>query len=263
MTDSLRVAVLAPLLEPDPTRKAAATLALGAGLPVKADAEITEPAGIPGRPERPELVPHHQLQLRSVATLEGRAALIHSIAHIELNAINLALDIVWRFPRMPEAFYRDWVTIAMEEAKHFTLLREHLVTLGFDYGAFQGHDALWDMAERTKGDLLARIALVPRTLEARGLDASPAVKKKLVSVGDHRAGAILDLILREEIGHVAAGNRWFRFLCAQRGLDPVATYAELAERHGAPLLRGPFNLDARREAGFEEDELAVLCAARR
>lgn len=259
---SLRTAVLAPLLETDASRKAGAALALDETLPVDPDAEIVAPAGIPGRPARPELVAHHTLALRSVATHEGRAALIHSIAHIEFNAIDLALDIVWRFPRMPEAFYRDWLGIAKEEAKHFSLLREHLVSLGYDYGSFPAHNALWEMADRTKHDLLARIALVPRTLEARGLDASPAVKKKLVSVGDHRAGAILDLILSEEIGHVAAGNRWYRHLCAERGLDPVTTYAALARQHNAPLLRGPFNMDARRAAGFGEDELAALCAAR-
>ena len=193
-----------------------------------------------------------------MATLEGRAALIHSIAHIELNAIDLALDIVWRFPGMPEEFYRDWVSIAREEAHHFTLLRDHLVSIGFDYGSFQAHNGLWEMAGKTNADLLARIALVPRTLEARGLDASPMVKKKLVSVGDHKAGAILDVILKDEIGHVAVGNRWYRFLCAQRGLDPVATYAELSERYKAPHLRGPFNLEARRAAGFDEEELAAL-----
>ena len=255
---SLRAGALVPLLEPDAVAKAAATLAQDATLPVDAQTVIEAPEGIPGRPARPELVTHSQLAQRPISTLEGRAALIHSIAHIELNAIDLALDIVWRFPGMPDAFYRDWITIAKEEAKHFTLLRDHLVVLGFDYGSFQAHNALWDMAEKTRGNLLARIALVPRTLEARGLDASPMVKKKLVSVGDHRAGEILDLILREEIGHVAAGNRWYRYLCAERGLDPVATYAELAERYRAPLLRGPFNLAARRAAGFEEDELAAL-----
>lgn len=259
---TLRTAVLAPLLETDPLRKAAGTLALDTGLPIDADARIAAPPGIPGRPERPELVPHNRIEVRSMATREGRAALIHSIAHIEFNAIDLALDVVWRFPGMPDAFYRDWAAIAMEEARHFCLLREHLVTLGSDYGAFQAHNALWDMAERTSGDLLARIALVPRTLEARGLDASPAVKKKLVSAGDHRAGAILDLILAEEIGHVAAGNRWYRYLCDERGLDPVATYAGLAARYRAPHLRGPFNLAARRAAGFAEDELAALTAVR-
>lgn len=255
---SLRLAVLAPLLEADAVRKAEATLALDSDRPVDADSAIAAPPDIPGRPARPELIAHSQLVQRSVALLEGRAALIHSIAHIELNAINLALDIVWRFPGMPEEFYRDWVSIAKEEARHFTLLRDHLVTLGFDYGSFQAHNGLWEIAEKTNGDLLARIALVPRTLEARGLDASPMVKKKLVSVGDHKAGAILDVILHEEIGHVAVGNRWYRYLCAKRGLDPVATYAELSERYKAPHLRGPFNLEARRAAGFDEEELAAL-----
>jgi uncharacterized ferritin-like protein (DUF455 family) len=159
---------------------------------------------------------------------------------------------------MPEAFYRDWLRIAQEEAKHFTLLREHLLSLGFDYGDFDAHNALWDMAERTKHDLLARIALVPRTLEARGLDASPAVKRKLVGAGDHRAGEILDVILNDEIGHVAAGNRWYRFVCEQRGLDPIRTYAALAKAHDAPRLRAPFNLAARRQAGFDEEELQAL-----
>ena len=148
--------------------------------------------------------------------------------------------------------------IAQEEAKHFTLLRNHLVSMGFDYGDFPAHNTLWDMAERTQGDLLARIGIVPRTMEARGLDASPGVKNKLVSVGDHRAGDILDIILAEEIGHVAAGNRWYRYLCAQRGLDPVSTYAELIAQYDAPKLRPPFNMAARRLAGFEEVELAAL-----
>jgi uncharacterized ferritin-like protein (DUF455 family) len=255
---NLRTAVLTPLLEADAVRKANYTLALPLDLPIGADRRIEAPSGIPGRPPKPELVAHHQLEHRSVATLEGRAALIHSIAHIELNAIDLALDIVWRFHGMPDAFYRDWVSVAMEEAKHFSLLRNHLVTLGFDYGSFRAHNGLWEMAEKTSGDLLARLALVPRTLEARGLDASPLVRKKLVSVGDHKAGAILDLILAEEIGHVAIGNRWYRHVCAQRELDPVAMYAQLAERHNAPFLRGPFNLDARRAAGFDEEELAAL-----
>ena len=254
----LRTAVLGPLLEPDAVRKAKGTLALHTDLQVDANAQIEAPTGIPGRPQKPGLVPHNQLGQRSVATLEGRAALIHSVAHIELNAIDLALDIVWRFSGMPEEFYRDWLSVAKEEAKHFTLLRNHLVSIGFDYGSFQAHNGLWEMAEKTSGDLLARLALVPRTLEARGLDASPLVRKKLVSVGDHEAGAILELILREEIGHVAIGNHWYRFVCAQRALDPVAAYAELAGRYNAPFLRGPFNIDARRAAGFDEAELAAL-----
>jgi uncharacterized ferritin-like protein (DUF455 family) len=254
----LRLATLGPLLTADAPAKAAATLALDASLPVDTAAAIAEPAGIPARPARPRLVAHTTLKPPPLNTPAGVAALVHAIAHIELNAIDLALDICWRFAGMPEAFYRDWLRIAQEEATHFTLLRGHLLTLGFDYGDFDAHNALWEMAERTKHDLLARIALVPRTLEARGLDASPAVKRKLVGAGDRAAGEILDVILRDEIGHVAAGNRWYRFLCEQRGLDPVATYAELAARHQAPRLRAPFNLEARRAAGFSEAELAAL-----
>jgi len=154
-------------------------------------------------------------------TPEGRAALLHALAHIEFNAINLALDAVWRFPGQPEAFYLDWLQVAREEALHFELLRDHLRSLGFAYGDFPAHNALWEMAEKTRHDVLARIALVPRTLEARGLDASPAVKRKLLAVGDTKAGEILDVILRDEIGHVAAGNRWYRWLCTRRGLEQV------------------------------------------
>ncbi|MDM4765372.1 ferritin-like domain-containing protein [Pelomonas sp. SE-A7] len=255
----LRRAALGPLLIDDAVAKAAATRALDeVAQPVEADAGLDEPSGIPGRPARPALVPHVQLKHGSLATVEGRASLVHSIAHIELNAIDLALDIVWRFPGLPEAFYRDWVRIAKEEALHFTLLRDHLVSMRLDYGSFNAHNALWDMAERTKGDILARIALVPRTLEARGLDASPAVRKKLVGAGDHRAGEILDVILRDEIGHVAAGNRWYRWVCEQRGLDPISTYAALVKQYDAPRLRAPFNLEARRAAGFDDAELAAL-----
>jgi uncharacterized ferritin-like protein (DUF455 family) len=214
--------------------------------------------GLPGRPELPLLVPHTELKQRSMKTAEGRAALLHALAHIELNAIDLAADIVWRFPGMPALFYRQWTVVAQEEALHFQLLRQHLQSLGYDYGSFPAHNALWEMAQKTRHDLLARLALVPRTLEARGLDASPPIKAKLVGAGDLRAGEILDIILRDEIGHVAVGNHWYRSLCAERGLDPIATYAELAERYQAPRLRGPFNLEARRQAGFDEGELAAL-----
>jgi uncharacterized ferritin-like protein (DUF455 family) len=254
----LRTDALSILLDSDSHQKASRARALDAGLAIDAGDAIDEPPGIPGRPERPLLVPHAQVKQRSMATAEGRAALIHALAHIELNAIDLALDLCWRFAGMPEAFYRQWAGVAKEEAYHFELLRDHLHVLGFAYGDFPAHNALWEMAERTKHDLLARIALVPRTLEARGLDASPAIKAKLVAAGDKRAGAILDIILRDEIGHVAIGNRWYRLLCAERGLDPIATYAELAERYRAPRLRGPFNLEARRAAGFDEAELLAL-----
>lgn len=159
---------------------------------------------------------------------------------------------------MPKQFYIDWAIVAQEEARHFRLLADHLSGLGYQYGDFPAHTGLWDMAERTKGDLLARLALVPRTLEARGLDASPPVRDKLLSAGDKRGAEILSIILQDEIGHVATGNRWYRWLCNRRDLDPIATYKTLTERYSAPKLRGPFNLQARRAAGFDEDELAAL-----
>ena len=162
---------------------------------------------------------------RSPFTPEGRAALLHAIAHIEFNAINLALDAAWRFAGMPRAYYLDWLRVAREEALHFRLLREHLRSLGHDYGDFDAHDGLWAMAEKTRDDVLARMALVPRTLEARGLDATPPMQAKLRRAGDARAVEILDIILRDEIGHVAIGNRWYRWLCARDGLDPRAHYA--------------------------------------
>ena len=256
---SLRQLALQAVQCPSPLEKALLAQGLAqSDAPVQAGQVLAEPPGLPGRPEHPLLVPHTQIRPPSMANVAGRAALIHSIVHIELNAIDLALDIVWRFAGMPDAFYRDWIAIAAEEALHFRLLRDHLVGLGFDYGSFPAHDALWQMAERTRGDILARIGLVPRTLEARGLDASPAVKRKLVGAGDLEAGRILDIILRDEIGHVAVGNRWYRWVCEQRGLDPVSTYAALVQQYDAPRLRGPFNVEARRMAGFTDEELAAL-----
>ncbi len=243
-----------------PAAAHALAAAAAAGAAVGAELALADPGELPGRPARPRLRPHRELAQGSLATVAGRAALVHALAHIEFNAIDLACDIAWRFDGLPDAFYRDWIAIAAEEATHFTLLREHLRTLGFDYGSFDAHGALWEMAERTRDDLLARLALVPRTLEARGLDASPAVRAKLVGAGDTAAGAILDVILRDEIGHVAAGNRWYRWLCAQRGVDPLRGYAELAERHAAPRARGPFNVAARRAAGFTDEELQALQA---
>lgn len=255
---TVRRDALAVLLERDPGAKAAKARELRIGGPYGEDEAIAQPAGIPGRPEHPLLVPHTELKQRSMKTPEGRAALLHALAHIELNAIDLAADLIWRFAGMPADFYRQWTIVAAEEALHFQLLRTHLKSMGYDYGSFPAHNALWEMAEKTRHDLLARLALVPRTLEARGLDASPPIKAKLVAAGDLRAGEILDVILRDEIGHVAVGNHWYRTLCAQQGLDHIGTYAELAERYGAPRPRGPFNLDARRSAGFDDDELAAL-----
>jgi uncharacterized ferritin-like protein (DUF455 family) len=219
---------------------------------------IAEPSGLPGRPERPELVEPRKLGRRSMQSAEGRAVLLHALAHIEFNAINLALDAVWRFAGMPAVFYTDWLKVAAEEAHHFSLLVARLAEFGHAYGDFPAHDGLWDMCDRTRGDVLARMALVPRTLEARGLDASPPIRARLQQAGDHTSAAILDVILRDEIGHVLIGNFWFRHLCEQDDLDPHSTYVRLAEQYHAPKLRGPFNFEARRDAGFDAAELAAL-----
>ena len=246
----------------DPAAKAAAARALfeacQAGLPLDAQALLPEPPGLPGRPPRPQLVAATALPRRSPFTPEGRAGLLHSVAHIEFNAINLALDAVWRFAGLPDDYYRDWLRVAAEEALHFTLLQQHLLSMGHQYGDFDAHDGLWAMAERTRHDVVARMALVPRTLEARGLDATPPMQARLRKAGDLRAVEILDVILRDEVGHVAIGNRWYRWLCDRDGLDPLALYPVLAARHGAPRLRAPLNLEARRAAGFQPDELAAL-----
>ncbi len=259
----LRPRALEVLAIPDPASKAEAARALLAAaragqLAIDAQQQLIEPGGLPGRPARPALVPADRVPTRSPFTLAGRAALLHAICHIEFNAINLALDAVWRFAGMPEAFYRDWLQVAGEEALHFSLLREHLQTLGHDYGDFDAHDGLWRMTAATAGDIVARMALVPRTLEARGLDATPPIQAKLKRAGDERAVAILDIILRDEIGHVAIGNHWYAWLCQRDGLDAEALYPKLVAQYAAPRLRPPFNLAARRAAGFSEGELAWL-----
>lgn len=260
---SLRSAALRTLQLDDPRHKAQAAAALLDGLragTLLPDPEqaIDEPAGLPGRPALPRLVPPREVPARSPFTQSGRAALLHAVAHIEFNAINLALDAVWRFGGMPDRFYVDWTQVAAEEALHFTLLSEHLSTLGHAYGDFEAHDGLWSMTDKTKGDALARMALVPRTLEARGLDATPPMQARLAEAGDQRAVEILDVILRDEIGHVAVGNRWYRWLCERAGLDAEQIYPTLVERYAAPRLKPPFNRPARLAAGFTDAELDAL-----
>ncbi len=265
----LRHQALGILLSTDPTAKASEARALydaALGLPpLSASAcaeQITltreQEAEMPGRPARPALVETKSVPARSPFVPEGRAALLHAICHIEFNAINLALDAVWRFAGMPPDYYLDWLRVAAEEALHFSLLREHVQSLGYDYGDFDAHDGLWRMCHETREDPLARMALVPRTLEARGLDATPLIQAKLRKVGDLRAIDILDIILRDEVGHVAIGNRWFHHLCEARGEDAVALYPRLVTQYKAPRLRPPFNEAARRAAGFTEAEMAFL-----
>ncbi len=261
MTSCLRQRALQVLCLTNPEQKASETRELFASMAqfsIDPAVPLLAPADLPGRPALPSLVSPKDVPTRSAFTLEGRAALLHAIAHIEFNAINLALDAIWRFADMPSAYYRDWLRVASEEALHFSLLREHLLSLGFDYGHFDAHDGLWVMTQRTAHDVLARMALVPRTLEARGLDATPPLQAKFAKAGDPRAVEILGVILRDEVGHVAIGNHWYRWLCKRQGLDPVAHYAVLALEHNAPRSRPPYNVEARLAAGFSEDEIARL-----
>jgi uncharacterized ferritin-like protein (DUF455 family) len=248
--------------EPDAKVKlsAQATAAWSEGLLDTDDAVAVEPFTEPGRPERPKLVHPRELPKRPVRSPTGRAALVHAVAHIELNAINLAWDAVHRFRGLPHAYYDDWVRVAAEEAYHFGLMRERLRDLGRDYGDFPAHDGLWAMARRTAQDPLARMALVPRVMEARGLDVTPGMIERLRSAGDEETAARLEIILRDEVGHVAAGSRWFRFLCAERGLDPEAAYFALLAEFLRGEIRCPLNDAARRQAGFAETEIQRLRA---
>ena len=261
---SLREAAARCLAEPEPARKVAMTAeaaaALAAGRLAPDPARAPSDTLRPGRPARPRRVAPSALPRRGLGSREGRAAFLHAIAHIEFNAINLAWDAVARFGGMPEAFYSDWAAVAADEARHFDLLSQHLATLGAGYGDFDAHDGLWEAAEKTSHDCLLRMALVPRVLEARGLDVAPQMIERLQAVGDAGGAGILRLILREEVGHVATGTRWFRWLCKQRGLAPEATFLRLVAEHMPGAGKGRLHHEARRRAGFSEAELEALAA---
>lgn len=247
--------VLAAYLEADPARKCAQVLAL-------AD-EQAEPLrqpmpAQPGRPGRPELIHPAGVRKRKLGSPAGRAALVHAVAHIEFNAINLALDAVLRFADLPDAYYRDWLSVARDEARHFQLLAGRLEQLDTRYGDMPAHNGLWEMAEKTAADPLERMALVPRVLEARGLDVTPGMIERLLDAGDTETVAHLRVILAEEERHVEVGSRWFEYLCSQRQLDPVPTFKALLARHGVVVARGPLNRPARLRAGFTDQELDAL-----
>jgi uncharacterized ferritin-like protein (DUF455 family) len=229
-------------------------------LAIPQDGVAPEPIRMPGRPAAPRLVHPRELSKRGLGSAEGRAAFVHSIAHIELNAIDLAWDAVYRFRDLPAAYYADWVGVANDEARHFTLLRDRLRELGHGYGDFDAHNGLWEMAEKTAHDGLARMALVPRVLEARGLDVTPAMIVKLRALGDEATATILETILREEVAHVAAGSRWFRWYCERAGVDPRTRFAQLLDEYARGSLRGPFNHEARLAAGFDAEEVAALAS---
>lgn len=206
----------------------------------------------PGRPGKPELIPPKLVKKRNLNSTRGRIALLHAIAHIELNAIDLALDIVARFATetMPQSFFDGWMQVAYEEAKHFKLVRARLRDLGADYGDLPAHDGLWEAAHNTRNDLTARLAVVPLILEARGLDVTPALQAKMIATGDRESAAVLDVIYEDEKKHVAIGAKWFRFLCAREGKDPSRTFHHLVRVNFRGPLKAPFNEIARAEAGL-------------
>lgn len=246
-----------------PDDKPALTLAMAEAfargeLAILQDAPPPAPIGMPGRPARPRLVHPRDLPRRGFGTDEGRAAFLHAVAHIEFNAIDLAWDAVYRFRGMPQAYYADWVQVAHDEARHFQMLRARLRDFGHDYGDFDAHNGLWEMAQKTAHDGLARMALVPRVLEARGLDVTPGMIDKLRALGDADTAAILEVILREEVGHVAAGSRWYRWHCERAGVEPRARFRELLRQYASGVLHGPFNTQARLQAGFDPEELESL-----
>lgn len=222
-----------------------------------ADAAV-EPIKAPGRPDKPVLVSPKFLPKRGMGTTEGRACFLHAITHIEFNAVNLAWDAVYRFRNMPYEFYADFVKVAADEARHFSMLSQRLADMGVHYGDFEAHNGLWEMAEKTAYSCLARMALVPRVLEARGLDVTPGMMARLRSVGDHVSADILEVILAEEIPHVAAGTRWFLWCCQQENKEPRQTFSDLITGLAKASIRGPYNLTARTAAGFDDIEMAMI-----
>lgn len=212
---------------------------------------------VPGRPVKPILISATQVKQRKLHTLEGRLALLHAVAHIEFNAINLALDAVYRFRDMPDEYYGDWLQVAAEEAEHFALVCERMSTLGMQYGDLEAHNGLWDQACRTAHDVMIRMALVPRVLEARGLDVTPPMMQRLRGVKDFESVKVLEVILREEVGHVRIGSRWYHYCCNERNLEPESTFKELLRSLPTPP-RSPFYTEGRLQAGFSAEELAMM-----
>jgi len=214
---------------------------------------------VPGRPDKPLLIDPRDVPRRSINTTEGRAILAHAIAHIEFNAINLALDAAYRFRNMPQDYYKDWLTVAKEEAYHYALMCDYLALNGYQYGDYSAHNGLWEMALKTDKSCLKRMALVPRVLEARGLDVTPGMIKKLRKVNDEELINRLEIIYQEEIGHVAIGSRWFYYACDQQQLDPRTTFLELLNQENVKnAISGPFDEWARLQAGFSKEEMSDL-----
>lgn len=232
--------------EADALRIAGAPVGYAAALPAR-----------PARPAAPRLVPPGEVPRRRLGSPEGRAALLHAVAHIEFNAIDLAFDMAARFAADiaeagldAAAFASDWIRIGGEEARHFQMISARLKAFGCAYGDFPAHDGLWEAAEKTSGDVLSRLAIAPLVLEARGLDVTPEMMDRLRAAGDEASVAVLDVIYREEVGHVACGKRWFDAVCAARGLDPVGAFHAMKTEYFAGRLKPPFNHEARGRAGL-------------
>jgi uncharacterized ferritin-like protein (DUF455 family) len=262
MTNGLFAETARCLLLSDAAPKCAAVASLAAAV-ARGDFSFDEdiaapPASAPGRPASPLLIDPAKVPRRRLGSAAGRTALVHAVAHIEFNAINLALDAACRFRGMPTAYYSDWISVAADEARHFAMLSGRLQDLGFSYGDFPAHNGLWEMAERTADSCLARMALVPRVLEARGLDVTPGMITRLDQAGDSATARLLEVILAEELRHVAIGSRWFRFCCEREGRDAASTFLDLLRKGHGVTVRGPFNRQARLQAGFTESELLAL-----
>lgn len=231
---------------------------LGLGSPVDAP-----PPDRPGRPDKPALVAPNKLKKRSLRSERGRFALIHAIAHIELNAVDLAWDIIARFAgeRMPRSFFDGWVRVALEEAKHFSLLQERMEQMGGTYGDLDAHDGLWEASQTTGHALRARLAVVPLILEARGLDITPSLLRQMDEIGDEQTARIFRIIYRDEEGHVAVGAKWFRFLCLREGAKPAEAFQNLVRQHFRGALKPPFNDIARSRAGLTPGFYRALSSA--
>jgi uncharacterized ferritin-like protein (DUF455 family) len=262
---NLRAQALAALMTSDPAIKARHAAKLYQQAQALEDKHVTEPppAAInrvldPGRPENPKLVAPRDLPRRITHTQTGRNIMAHAFAHIEFNAINIALDAVYRFNDMPADFYRDWLRVAAEEGKHYQMLVDYLTEHDSHYGMYPAHDSLWESVCRTDHDVLIRMALVPRVLEARGLDVTPAIAQKLRSNHDNRLADILGTIYDEEIGHVEIGTRWFRYCCCARDLDARTTFRSLLNEYMSGRIRGPYDEQGRLAAGFTTEELDDL-----
>ncbi|WP_422024115.1 ferritin-like domain-containing protein [Roseibium sp.] len=206
----------------------------------------------PGRPDKPELLAPRDMPKRKLSGTAGRLALIHSLAHIELNAVDLTWDLIGRFAhvRLPRSYYDDWVRVGLEEAKHFSMLQDRLGQLGASYGDIPAHDGLWQAAQDTGHDLAARLAIIPLVLEARGLDITPPMIEKARNLGDEDTAKCLDVIYRDEKNHVAFGAKWFRFLCDRQGIRPEPAFHSYVRKHFRGALKPPFNDRARSEAGL-------------